>query len=176
MKVHMKKLLVSLVLTVCIQSQMVNASGYIQYNARTGDTSLDLQLSDMNIKAKANLNDFVSTLGIQYQTSTSKINHLIVDYNFTPADAYMTLSISKETNRSIHDVAHSYKDNKSKGWGFVAKQMGIKPGSKAFHQLKKGMKASNKKNKNKSEHSKSKNKHKDKGNKGNKGNNKNNSD
>jgi len=134
----MKRIISILFLLICLNAEAAKPSAYIQYNAHTGDTKLDLQLNEMNIKARANMNDFVSTLGFQYQTSTSKINHLMLDYNFTPADVYMTLSISRETDRSIHDVAHAYKNNKSKGWGVVAKKMGIKPGSKAFHQLKSG--------------------------------------
>ena len=34
-----------------------------------------------------------------------------------------------------------YKSNKSKGWGAIAKEMGIKPGSAEFHAMKKSMKS-----------------------------------
>ena len=136
----MKNIIAVSCLLISINVNAGNSVGIIQYNASTGDSTLDVQLKDMNIKASANINDFISTLGFKYEVSTSKIKHLIVDYNFTPADAYMTLSISRITDKSIHDVAHTYKDNKLKGWGFVAKEMGIKPGSREFHQLKKAMK------------------------------------
>ena len=37
---------------------------------------------------------------------------------------------------NIDDVIISYKKNKEKGWGVIAKEMGIKPGSPEFHALK----------------------------------------
>jgi hypothetical protein len=35
-------------------------------------------------------------------------------------------------------VAERYKSGKGKGWGALAKSLGIKPGSKEFHALKNG--------------------------------------
>ena len=134
-----KAIAISIVL-LSSNTQADNEYLYINYNAKTGDTKFDVQLKDMNLKAKTNTDNFIESLGFKYDVSTSKVKHLMIDYNFTPADAYMTLSISRSTNRSIHHVAHTYKDNKSEGWGYVSKKMGIKPGSREFHQLKKGMK------------------------------------
>ena len=34
-------------------------------------------------------------------------------------------------------VLKEYKANKGRGWGVIAKKLGIKPGSKEFHELKK---------------------------------------
>jgi hypothetical protein len=138
-KLIIKVIAVSAVL-LSSSTQANNEYLYINYNAKTGDTKLDVQLKDINLKAKADTDNFIKSLGFKYDVSTGKVKHLMVDYNFTPADAYMTLSISRTTNRSIHDVAHTYKDNKLKGWGYVSKRMGIKPGSREFHQLKRGMK------------------------------------
>ena len=56
----------------------------------------------------------------------------------TPADVYMTVGIAKITNKSIDEVVGEYKANKGKGWGVIAKRLGIKPGSKEFHALKEG--------------------------------------
>jgi hypothetical protein len=33
-------------------------------------------------------------------------------------------------------VLREYKSSKGKGWGVIAKSLGIKPGSKEFHELK----------------------------------------
>jgi hypothetical protein len=35
-------------------------------------------------------------------------------------------------------VVREYKAHKGQGWGVIAKNLGIKPGSKEFHALKKG--------------------------------------
>ena len=112
--------------------------GKVQYNASTGDTRLDLSLGKLNLKADGNINDFIAALGYEYKVPVSKIENLIVGYNFSAADAYMTVSIGSMTGRSLDEVADVYRNNQGKGWGFVAKQLGIKPGSKEFHQLKNG--------------------------------------
>lgn len=135
----MKNILVLGFLLWCSQVSAENKYTFLQYNPATGDTKFDLNLKDLNIRAQANVNNFVSTLGVKFDVSTDKIDHLMVNYNFTPADTYMTLRISEMTDKSIHDVAHAYKDNRSGGWGSVAKEMGIKLGSREFHQLKDGM-------------------------------------
>jgi hypothetical protein len=36
-------------------------------------------------------------------------------------------------------VLREYQANKGKGWGVIAKNLGIKPGSREFHELKKGV-------------------------------------
>ena len=50
--------------------------------------------------------------------------------------AQLSLSIGKPFN----EVVKTYSANKSKGWGAIAKEMGIKPGSAEFHAMKKSMK------------------------------------
>jgi hypothetical protein len=42
------------------------------------------------------------------------------------------------SNRPIDYVIEKYKAEKGKGWGVLAKSLGIKPGSKDFHALKQG--------------------------------------
>lgn len=41
------------------------------------------------------------------------------------------------TNRPIDTVENYYMANRGQGWGVIAKRLGIKPGSKEFHALKK---------------------------------------
>jgi hypothetical protein len=42
------------------------------------------------------------------------------------------------SGRSIDVVTAQYKKNKGRGWGALAKSLGIKPGSPEFHALKRG--------------------------------------
>ena len=68
------------------------------------------------------------------------------------------------SHRSWDEVLREYKENKGKGWGVIAKNLGIKPGSREFHELKdddSGMIALAKGKK--GEGNKSKNKDKNKG-------------
>jgi hypothetical protein len=53
-----------------------------------------------------------------------------------PADAYMVLRLGEMSGRPTDHVMGKYKSCKGKGWGTVAKSLGIKPGSKEFHALK----------------------------------------
>ena len=40
------------------------------------------------------------------------------------------------SHRSWDEVLGEYKENNGKGWGVIAKNLGIKPGSREFHELK----------------------------------------
>ena len=75
-----------------------------------------------------------------------------------PAEIYLSLELSKISGQSIDQVVEIYKVDKDKGWGFIAKQLGIKPGSPEFHNLKENTK--NKSTKGKSKNNKGKQKKK----------------
>ncbi len=49
---------------------------------------------------------------------------------------YFAAALSKLSGKPISVVIDLYKSNKSKGWGALAKELGIKPGSKEFKLLK----------------------------------------
>jgi len=42
------------------------------------------------------------------------------------------------SGKPIDYVTEQYKENKGRGWGALAKSLGIKPGSPEFHALKSG--------------------------------------
>ena len=86
---------------------------------------------------------FKKDLSVEFNIGEPKIDKLMVDMKMSPADAYMTLQIANMTKKEPDVVAKSYTVNKDKGWGEIAKEMGIKPGSPEFHELK--GKAKNKK-------------------------------
>ena len=109
------------------------------YNARTGDATFDTTLGDLNVQIEGrNLSDFISNLSLSYNIPRIKIEDLLFEVKMTPADVYITVGLSKITNKPVDVVVEEYKANKGKGWGVIAKRLGIKPGSKEFHDLKKG--------------------------------------
>jgi len=79
-----------------------------------------------------------------------------------PADAYMVFRMGELSHQPVERVVDEYKEDRGKGWGVMAKRLGIKPGSKEFHALKRGhdFGRDNKKSKGKD---KRKDKRKDKG-------------
>lgn len=108
-----------------------------KYDAKTGDAEFDAVLGNLNIEAKGNLSEFITNLSVEYKVPEEEIEEIIVEEEMTPADAYMTLEIADIIDEPIDVVVKEYKANKGKGWGVIAKQLGIKPGSKEFHELKK---------------------------------------
>jgi hypothetical protein len=50
----------------------------------------------------------------------------------------MVLQIGRWTGLSRDRIMHEYRAKKGQGWGVIAKDLGIKPGSAQFHALKNG--------------------------------------
>jgi hypothetical protein len=50
----------------------------------------------------------------------------------------MVLRLGEMSSRPTEYVINEYRSGKGKGWGALAKSLGIKPGSKEFHALKGG--------------------------------------
>lgn len=122
-------------------SFLVNAQNF-SLSAKSGDTELDASLNDINLKAKADLPLFKKDLSLEFNIGEPKITKML-DAQLSPADVFMTLQVADLTKKEPDFVAESFKKNKDKGWGAIAKEMGIKPGSPEFHALK--GKAKNKK-------------------------------
>lgn len=117
-----------------------------QINFNTGSTELDADLNSINVSAKSDLGLFKKELSADFNVSIKEIDYMF-SLNLEPGDVYMSLELGKISNTKPTDVADKYVANKSKGWGAMAKELGIKPGSAEFHELKQSTK--NKKSKNK---------------------------
>jgi hypothetical protein len=142
----MKRIFSILVLMISVNA-LLNAQ--VNFSAKTGDGELDLTLGDMNTNAKANLSAFKKDLSLNFNIGVDKIDQMMVTYNMEPADIYLTLQIGQQTGKTPDQVAECYKKNKGKGWGVIAQEMGIKPGSAEFHALKDKAKGKNNKMKEK---------------------------
>lgn len=127
----MKKL--ALVLVSMFMFGIVN-SQTISFNPRTGDVEMDGLLKDISNKAKENINTFVNDAVTTFNVAKDKVEGLIKIMD--PGDVFMTLQTSQIVNKPLEEVKETYIKNKDKGWGEIAKQLGIKPGSKEFHALK----------------------------------------
>lgn len=101
------------------------------------ETGLDDFIKSLDVQAEGNIGDFKVQLGAAFGTPTPKIDVLISNVE-KPADAYMCLRLAELTGKPVDTVLKEYKTNKNKGWGVIAKNLGIKPGSKNFHELKRG--------------------------------------
>ena len=110
----------------------------ITFNPRTGDVEMDGFLKDVNAKAAENINDFISDVEKKFNIAKNKVNELLKV--MAPGDVYMTAQTAEIVKKPIDDVATTYNKNKDKGWGQIAKELGIKPGSPEFHEMKNKMK------------------------------------
>jgi hypothetical protein len=136
----MKKVI--LVLTGLLLFGISNAQT-ITFNPRTGDVDMDGFLKDISASAKKDINAFVTDATNTFNVAKDKVESLIKSMD--PGDVYMTLQTSQVINKPVEEVKEAYLKAKDKGWGEIAKELGIKPGSKEFHALKDKMK--NKKDK-----------------------------
>ena len=127
-------------------------------------------LNNLSIEARADPSGFRVRLSTRFNIGSTQIRAVINQVD-SASDAYMVLRLGELSSRPINDVLYTYRNNRSKGWGKMAKELGIKPGSQDFHSLKRGhdlggdnchgsKKAKGKKNKNRA-----KNKNKEKKNK-----------
>jgi hypothetical protein len=94
-------------------------------------------IKDFNIKAEVDPSGFRARLEARFQVGDIEIRTVLGNVE-KPADAYMLLRLGEMSNRPIDYVIEKYKAEKGKGWGVLAKSLGIKPGSKNFHALKQG--------------------------------------
>ena len=136
----MKKLL--LYISVCA-STIINAQNF-SLSAKSGDDELDVSLSNINATAKADINIFKKDISVEFNIGEPKIDKML-EIQMSPADIFMTLQVADMVKKDPDVVCESYKKNKDKGWGVIAKELGVKPGSPEFHALK--GKAKNKKEK-----------------------------
>lgn len=94
-------------------------------------------IKDFNIRAEADPSGFRFRLGTRFKIGDAEVNAVIGNVE-KPADAYMVCRLAEMSGKPIDYVLKEYKTGKTKGWGVIAKNLGIKPGSKEFHALKRG--------------------------------------
>ncbi len=155
----MKTLIYSALLLLC--SCFVHA----QFDFKSGSLELDADLNSINANAKLDLGAFKTQLGVEYNVEKKKIDYMSTTLKMQPAEIYFALEIGKTSNKPIDDVLIIYQKEKTNGWGNIAKQAGIKPGSPEFHALKSNASGKSKKGKNKEKVKGNNNKNNVKGNK-----------
>ena len=94
-------------------------------------------VNDFSIKAEADPSGFKAKLSTRFNIGSAEVNAVLNNAN-NSADAYIVLRLGEISGRPTEDVIKKYKSGKGKGWGSLAKSLGIKPGSKEFKALKSG--------------------------------------
>jgi hypothetical protein len=94
-------------------------------------------LKDLSVNAEADPSGFRAQLAARFKIGNAEINAIISNVK-EPADAYMVLRLGEMSQQPTDYVIKQYRSGKGQGWGVLAKSLGIKPGSKEFHALKRG--------------------------------------
>lgn len=100
-------------------------------------SDLDSFIKKLNAQAEADLPGFKANLSAQFGVPVPQVDVLIKSVG-RPGDAYMCLRVGQIAKQPTEVVVKEYRAHKGKGWGVIAKNLGIKPGSKEFHELKRG--------------------------------------
>ena len=98
---------------------------------------LESFLGEIDLRASADLGAFRAELNACFDVSSGEVDGLFEIFT-RPADIYITLRIGELSGIPTDRVVNEYRNNKSHGWGVIAKNLGIKPGSAEFHALKDG--------------------------------------
>jgi hypothetical protein len=121
----MKRFLLSVVLLLLVCGS-VSAGG-----------GLEVFLNNLNVQASTDLPGFSARISAQFGVPLPQV-HAVLGSVAVPADAFMVFQLGQMTNRPPDYVLRNYQYNRGKGWGVIAKSLGIKPGSAEFHALKRG--------------------------------------
>ncbi|MEN8123420.1 MAG: hypothetical protein ABFS35_23995 [Bacteroidota bacterium] len=90
-------------------------------------------MKNFNIRAEADPSGFRVRLATRFKVGNVEIDAVLKNVT-NPADAYMIFRYGEMSSRSTSQVMERYRNKK--GWGVLAKSLGIKAGSQEFHSLK----------------------------------------
>lgn len=106
-------------------------------SAGLAHADLNAYLENLTISAHSDLGGFTARLGARFDLPRAEVR-LVLSGVDRPADAAVVLWLGEQSHQSPERVLQVYREEKSHGWGAMAKRLGIKPGSAAFHALKNG--------------------------------------
>lgn len=136
----MKKFLTA-VTSLVFLGLLVQGAAFAQ-RAATGDRKLDSLLGKINQKAAVDPDGFIRELSLRHNVPEAEIRQARERHNLSYGDTYMASALSRISRRPIGVVAEEYKQNQGRGWGVMAMNLGIKPGSPEFKQMKAGARGS----------------------------------
>ena len=110
---------------------------FLVSTAVNAQADLDGFLSGLNKSAHSDIDDYGVRLSVQFGVPQPQVYSLIRSVA-TPADAFMCLQLGQMLRLPPERILQTYNTNRGRGWGVMAKELGIKPGSAEFHALKRG--------------------------------------
>ena len=108
----------------------------LPFEARADDPVLAF-MRHVDAQAKADMAKFQWTVSAQFGVPEVQVEAVLGQVH-DPGDAFMVFQLGQWSRQPADRVVPVYQAHKSKGWGALAKELGIKPGSPEFHALKRG--------------------------------------
>lgn len=88
-----------------------------------------------NAKVESSGNLYLNKMTIRFGVSSGDVQR-VHKLTKDPAHAYLIFRLAEISGKNFSVVLQTYQNHKNQGWGVMAKNLGIKPGSPAFKQLK----------------------------------------
>src|SRR5258706_6686229 len=111
-------------------------SSALALEARAGDPLQDF-MRHVDAQAKSDMSRFHATVAAQFGVPEVQVRAVLGRVH-DPGEAFMVFQVSQMSHQPLDRVLPVYESHKGKGWGAMAKELGIKPGSAEFHALKNG--------------------------------------
>lgn len=102
----------------------------------TGDRRLDATLDRLEVAANGDPDGFVRRLSSMHGFTEWELRHARDTYGLGGADLFMTTALARECERPLDAVAEGFARSRGRGWGLMAQELGIRPGSSGFQRLK----------------------------------------
>jgi hypothetical protein len=100
-----------------------------------GEITLDSVLVQINSSGRNDFGYFRTQISLTYNVPKTRVNYYYTSLRMAPADIYMTMELASICRVQPERVVTVYRVNRGRGWGYIARQFGIKPGSKEFKRL-----------------------------------------
>lgn len=100
-----------------------------------GDAALETSLNSIEASAKVNAAGFQAEVSLTWGQTAASVQ-MAMSQGLQPAEVYLAAGLAKISGKPLTMVVDLYMKNSNKGWGALAKGLGIKPGSPEFKALK----------------------------------------
>lgn len=121
---------------LAITGMAMAADVAISVNVRTGDAVLDARLGAIDVGIGGDFDGYIDDVVVHYGAPRVVIQDLVIERHYPPADVTLIAGYAQALQMPVTQVADTYARHRGQGWGVIAKELGVKPGSAQFHAMK----------------------------------------
>lgn len=100
-----------------------------------GDAALEASLNEIGAGAAVDLPGFQAELTLTWGVPAVEVKAAL-GAGLVAGEVYLAAGLASISGKPLPVVVDLYRKNKAKGWGALARELGVKPGSKEFKALK----------------------------------------